>query len=102
LPSHGTDDGGLVSCRLGKVEEYYGKDFNAKVLKGNLKVEELDKDRIEKILEQATKDTKKKSYHKTRDAPKLLETIRLIEVRKNAYFCDRLVGTLEEEIGDTI
>lgn len=81
-----------------KLAEYYGRGFNENALPDNPKVEEIDKDLLMRALGDATRSTKKGSYHKTRHAPEILESIRSEEVNSRASFCQRLFTTLFAEI----
>ena len=85
-----------------KLKEFYGKGFNESALPGNQNVEQIAKPRLVPILESASKGTKPGTYHKTRHGPKLLERVRLSEVRQRAAFCNRLVEILEAELGGSI
>jgi hypothetical protein len=81
-----------------RLREYYGRDFHENALPKNPNVEAIEKNLLIKALENATRNTQKGSYHKTRHAPDILEQIRLGEVVKGAKSCQRLCSTLVAEI----
>jgi len=84
-----------------KSREYYGRNFHEKSLPGNLNVEEIPKDDLERVLKSASRDTKKGSYHKGKHAPAILRIIRPSEVKRKAPHCKRLFETLAAEISRT-
>ncbi len=69
---------------------YYGQGFRRDALSRNPRVEEIPKQDLIDGLKDATKDTRKGRYHKTRHAPKLLELIAPDLVRKAAPHCGKL------------
>ncbi len=81
-----------------RLREYYGQGFRENALPDNPNVEEIDKKILMAALKRATRGTNKKEYHKTRDAPKILERIRPAEVGARASSCRRLFQTLGAEI----
>jgi hypothetical protein len=81
-----------------KLKDYYGRDFNEKTLPQNTNVEQIDKSTLSKSLKNATRNTKKGEYHKTRHAPEILERIRSSVVRSKAPNCERLFLALQNEI----
>lgn len=83
-----------------KLKEYYGRGFQETALPDNPNVEQIDKDALATALRNATRSTKKGSYHKTRHAPDILQRIRTAEVRAKAAYCDRLFQTLIAQIDD--
>lgn len=83
-----------------KLAEYYGRDFHEKALPDNRNIEQIDKDAVARALRDATRNTKKGEYHKTRHAPDILERIRPAEVRARASYCERLFRTLSAQIDD--
>ena len=76
------------------LRSYYGQDFLESRLPSNSNVEEISKDDVLNGLEEATRDTKKGKYHKTRHAPDLLERMDGATVRAAAA-CNRLFVALE-------
>jgi len=81
------------------VESYYGeRDFNRKALKPNPEVEQIPKKDLLEGLKSATKNTSKGPYHKTAHAPRLLERINPLLVRKASPNCDRLFASLEKAL----
>ena len=81
-----------------KLQEYYGSGFREQSLPKSLDVEQVPKATLLQTLEQATRNTKKGTYHKTRHAAHILELIRPEEVQRKARFCKRLFETLATEI----
>jgi len=73
-----------------KLAEFYGPEFQRSSLAANPKVEEIPKRDLVSGLKAAAKPTKKRTYHKTAHAPKLLERIRPDLVRAAAPNCERL------------
>ena len=87
----------LVADRQ-KLREYYGQGFRDNALPNNPNVEQIPKETLARALQNATRDTSKGIYHKTRHAPAILEAIRSDEVRSKAPHCDRLYRTIRSEI----
>ena len=81
-----------------KLREYYGPHFRENALPNNPNVEQIDKDTLARGLKQATRNTKKGEYHKTRHAPGILENIRLDEVKSRVTFCQRMFDVLIAEM----
>ena len=81
-----------------RLRAYYGPDFHENALPNNPNVEQIDKQELGRALHDATRNTKKGAYHKSRHAPEILERIRPDVVRQKAWFCDRLFRTLLAEI----
>ena len=81
-----------------KLAEYYGRNFHETALPDNPNVEQIDKDLLTRALCNATRNTKKGEYHKTRHAPEILQRIRPAEVRAKAVHCERLFQTLLAQI----
>jgi hypothetical protein len=80
------------------LRDYYGQHFHENALPDNRNVEQIEKDRLLRSLDEATRHSRKGKYHKTRHAPELLERIRSQVVRQRAPSCDRLFETLLTEI----
>lgn len=72
------------------LEKYYGEGFNRSALRPNRNVEQIPKQDLEDGLKRATKDTKKRGYHKTAHGPDLLARIKPELVREAASNCDKL------------
>jgi len=83
-----------------KLAEFYGKNFNRNALSKNTDVEKIAKAAVESGLENATKNTQKGIYHKTRHGAKILEIISSQKVRDAAPHCDRLFETILAKIGE--
>ena len=76
------------------LKEFYKKDFHEGSLPPNPKVEEIRKADVVEGLKNATRDTTKGPYHKTKHAPTLLEKIDPGKVQKAAPQCRRLFDVL--------
>jgi hypothetical protein len=79
------------------LSAYYGKDFAASKLPQNVNVEAVDKDQVIRSLEEASRDTKKGKYHKTKHAPFILEKISPARAR-SASHCERAFEILSRII----
>lgn len=73
---------------------YYGQGFSSKAIPGRNNVEEIPKTDILEALKSATKETRKRRYHKIHHASDLLARIDPAKVRKRAPHCERLLATL--------
>lgn len=80
------------------LKKYYGQGFREKQLPGNPNVEQISKSDVDNGLKNATRDTRKKKYHKTQHAPDLLSSLDVDKVRCNAPSCDRLFHSLRSLI----
>jgi hypothetical protein len=78
--------------------EFYGQNFNANALPQNANVEKIPKSDVETGLANATKNTQKGKYHKTKHGPKILQLINSQKVRESAPHCQRLFETLFESL----
>lgn len=78
-----------------KLAEFYGQNFNRNALSNNTNVEKIPKADIESGLANATRNTQKGEYHKTRHGAKLLELINPQNVRESAPHCERLFVTIK-------
>jgi hypothetical protein len=81
------------------LKKYFGKGYNEKALPKNKNIEQVPKNALFTALKKAGQKTAKRGYDKTRDAPRILEFVRLAIVRRNARACNRLAQILETEIG---
>ena len=72
------------------LEKYYGQNFNRKALRQSNNVEKIAKSDVKNGLANATKNTQKGEYHKTKHGAKLLELINPQKVREVAPHCKRL------------
>jgi len=72
------------------LESYYKAGFRKDALRANPNVEEIPKRDLIEGLKAATRDTTKGKYHKTKQAPALLQAIKPALVRKAAPNCERL------------
>jgi hypothetical protein len=91
----------LIADR-GALEKYYGQGFNITAIPKDRKVEQIEKSRLLPALNEATRNTKKGEYHKTKHAPDILERLDAVKVRQAAPHCDRLFKTLAKKMGTTI
>ena len=81
------------------LKKYYGQGFREGRLPGNQNnVERISKSDVDNGLKNATRDTRKKKYHKTRHAPALLSSLDVDKVRYNAPSCNRLFHSLRSLI----
>ncbi len=79
---------------LEALKKFYGPGFKPRLLGKRKVVEGFDKIEVEKALKEATKNTSKGPYHKTRHASELLKLANVDRVRKAAPACERLFATL--------
>lgn len=82
-----------------KLEEFYGQSFNKNALAKNTNVEKIAKADVENGLANATRNTQKGEYHKTRHGAKILELVNPLKVRNTAPHCEILFTTIIKEIG---
>ena len=78
------------------LRNYYGPGFAENRLPANRQVEEILKEDVINDLANATRDTAKGRYHKTRHAPELLARIDAARVRAAAPIGARLFRLLEQ------
>ena len=83
---------------INALEKYYGQNFNRKALRQNKNVEKIAKADVENGLANATKNTQKGEYHKTKHGAKILELINPQKVRAAAPHCEKLFKTISEKI----
>jgi hypothetical protein len=76
------------------LARFYGQGFAAASIPKRKDVEEIPKADVEKALKDASRNTKPGLYHKTRHAPKILESLDPAIVRARAPRCDRLFDHL--------
>lgn len=81
-----------------KLAEFYGQRFNLNSLSKNVNVEKIPKADVENGLANATRNTQKGEYHKTRHGAKILELINTQKVRASAPHCEKLFITVLEKI----
>ena len=79
---------------------YYGNGFRATSLPGNPRVEEIPKADVLRGLREASRDTQKGQYHKTKHAPVLLKQIDPRKVQAAAPNCRRLFDELQTCLTD--
>jgi hypothetical protein len=76
------------------LARFYGQGFAAASIPRRTNVEEIPKPDIERALHDATRKTQPGTYHKTRHAPKILESLDPATVRARAPRCERLLQHL--------
>lgn len=80
------------------LEKYYGRNFNRKALRQNKNVEKIAKADVESGLANATRNTQKGEYHKTKHGAKILELINPQKVRDAAPHCEKLFTAISKAI----
>lgn len=80
------------------LSEFYGKGFRRSSLPRRKNVEKIPKSEVLSSIRNATKDSKKGKYHKTRHAPRILCDLNTEKIRETAPHCNRLFETLIEAI----
>ena len=80
------------------LKEYYGREFQERRLPQNSDVEQIPKSDVITGLENATRDTPKGKYHKTKHAPHLLSNLNADKVCSAAPSCKRLFDALQRLI----
>ncbi|MCI0664517.1 MAG: DUF4276 family protein [Acidobacteria bacterium] len=81
-----------------KLKEYYRRGFNENHIPKDRDIERIEKSRLDSAMKEATRNTSKKTYDKTRDAPKLLAIISAAKVREASQHCNRLFNILTAQI----
>jgi len=80
------------------LRQFYGKEFNDNALPKNPNVEQIEKKTLLSALKDATRNTSKGEYHKTRHGFKILEQLEAAKIRRAAPHCDRLFKILNEKM----
>jgi hypothetical protein len=80
---------------------FYGPGFSRRRLPRRQNVEQIPKEQVQDVLTNATRQTSRGEYHKTRHAPGILELLDPVRARERAPHCDGLFRTLESRIGAT-
>ncbi|MGH7600082.1 MAG: DUF4276 family protein [bacterium] len=83
---------------LSALNRFYGQGFNENAIPKNPNVEQIDKKTLLLTLKDATCNTSKGEYHKTRHGFRILEQLEVAKVRHAAPHCDRLFKTLAEKM----
>ena len=83
------------------LERFYGPNLQKSCIPDNPNVEEIDKERLESALKDATRNTQKGCYHKIRHAAKLLELVNPDTVRSKATHCERLFTTINRLLSES-
>ena len=76
------------------LSTYYGQNFNGNVLPRMTNLEEVAKEDVERVLDQATEHTRKGQYHKIKHASELLKRIDVERVKQRCPHCARLFNVL--------
>jgi len=79
---------------LEALSRFYGADFHQNRIPRNPDVEQIEKNQLEPALRDASRDTQKGEYHKTKHAWKLLKVIDPQHVRHASRHCERLFRVL--------
>lgn len=82
----------------GGLRRFYGRGFRENRLPANPDVEAIPKADVLRGLVEASRDTQKGSYDKTRHAPEILSMLNPQHVRQHAPACDRLFQIIEAVI----
>ncbi|MCI0697082.1 DUF4276 family protein [candidate division KSB1 bacterium] len=83
---------------LSALNRFYGRGFNENAVPKNPNVEQIEKKTLLSALKDATRNTSKGEYHKTRHGFRILEQLEVAKVRHAAPHCDRLFKTLAEKM----
>ena len=83
------------------LKQYYGQNFQESRLPQNSDLERISKSDVIAGLEDATRDTSKGKYHKTKHAPQLLSKLNADNVCSAAPSCKRLFDSLQQLISRT-
>ena len=83
------------------LKKYYGREFQESRLPQNSDVERIPKSDVLTGLENATRNTSKGKYHKTRHAPQLLSNLNVDKVCSAAPSCKRLFDSLQQLLSRT-
>lgn len=81
-------------CDPEALASYYGQGFRTNALPGRKNIEEVPKEKLLSILNQATEKTTKGRYHKIWHCRDLLIRIDPAKVRARAPHCERLFQVL--------
>lgn len=80
------------------LRAYYGRDFAKNKLPRRVKLEDESKKQVSAALQEATRLTQKREYHKIWHASELLRRIDPAKVRARCPHCERLFQHLDEAI----
>lgn len=87
-----------VVADINALCRYYGQGFNRNPFPPNPNVESIPKERLERSLNDATRNTAKGQYHKIRHGPEILAQADPSIVCGRAYHCRRLFETISRLI----
>ena len=82
------------------LDRFYRQGFNVGAIPRNPDVERIRKEDIERGLENATRPTKARRYHKIQHGPKILAMLNVAMVRRAAPHCQNLFETIELKIAE--
>lgn len=77
------------------LKRFYGEGFKINTVPRSSNIEVVEKDRVLRILSEATRNSRKGSYHKIQHGAKLLELVDSGKVRSVSKHCDEFLGRLE-------
>jgi len=80
------------------LRKFYGQEYKENAIPKNPDVEQLEKSVIMAALKDATRNTSKGEYHKTRHGFKILGQLEVSKIRNAAPHCDRLFKILIEKM----
>lgn len=81
------------------LADYYGQGFNPGSLPGG-NVEHVEPQRLVDALNQAVRETSKRTYRKMPHGPDLLARVQIAAVRTAASHCERLLSMLLRKMGE--
>jgi hypothetical protein len=84
-----------VIADINALRKYHGQGFNANPFPGNPDIESFPKERLERVLIEATRNNTKGTYHKLRHGPDILARADHTIVCERASHCRRLFATLQ-------
>jgi len=87
-----------IIADVDSLAEYYGRDFHRSAIPNTEDVESIQKQRVLDSLKRATRNTRKRGYHKTRHAPEILKIIKRDVVCAKSRGCKRFFHILRETL----
>ena len=78
------------------LESFYGRDFRPQDLPQNPNIEEVLKESVHNSLDQATKNTGKGRYSKSKHSFAILQRLDPVRVRSASGYADRFIRALSE------
>lgn len=110
-PAGATDDHAhlMVQCTeswfladIGKLAEFFGQGFQQGALPGNPNIEQISKTDVLQGLANATRNSRKGTYHKTRHGYQLLGLVDPVNVRNASPQAERLCLLVANRLGDAV